>query len=161
MLTLIHCLSLFRAALYNADSSPSFLQDPAKQLKPNIMADACQVVNVLGNDVRNHLIERYSAMELKEYRRIFRTTDEAGQLDNIPRRFAWFRRLLQTYELEHGRMFPSEWKVGWHLFAKFVAITRCDRLISYASPKSQSPLKGGYLSSTFQGRLYLDCQIFA
>lgn len=71
------------------------------------------------------MIERFVALEFKEYRRIFRTNDEAGQLDNISRRFAWFRRLLQTHELEQGRVFPAEWRVSWHLLAKFAEITRC------------------------------------
>ena len=83
------------------------------------------VVDVLGPDVRTHLIERFVALELKEYRRIFRTNDEAGQLDNITRRFAWFRRLLQNHEIEHGRVFPAEWRVSWYLLAKFTEITRC------------------------------------
>ncbi|KAF8684292.1 hypothetical protein AX14_004167 [Amanita brunnescens Koide BX004] len=65
-------------------------------------------------------------MELKDYRRIFRPTEEAGQLDNISRRFAWFKRLLQTHELEQGRVFPGEWRVGWYLLAKFTEITRED-----------------------------------
>jgi hypothetical protein len=75
-------------------------------------------------DFRLHLIDRYVGMELKEYRRIFRTTDEAGQLDNISRRFAWFRRLLHTHELEQGRIFSAEWRVGWHLLARFTDITK-------------------------------------
>ncbi|KAJ7772691.1 Vps53-like protein [Mycena maculata] len=108
------------------DFDAFYLQDPAKQVKPSVIADACLVVDVLGADVRTQMIERYVAIELKEYRRIFRTSDEAGQLDNISRRFAWFRRLLQTHEVEQGRVFPSDWKVGWHLLAKFSEITRDD-----------------------------------
>ena len=67
-------------------------------------------------------------MELKDYRRsrVFRPTEEAGQLDNISRRFAWFKRLLQTHEFEQGRVFPGEWRVGWSLLAKFTEITRYD-----------------------------------
>ncbi|KAJ6500190.1 Vps53-like protein [Mycena vitilis] len=95
-------------------------------LQPSVIADACLVVDVLGADVRAQMIERYVAIELKEYRRIFRTSDEAGQLDNISRRFAWFRRLLQTHEVEQGRVFPPEWRVGWYLLAKFSEITRDD-----------------------------------
>ncbi|KAJ7346960.1 Vps53-like protein [Mycena albidolilacea] len=108
------------------DFDAFYLQDPAKPVKPSVIADACSVVDVLGADVRAQMIERYVAIELKEYRRIFRTSDEAGQLDNISRRFAWFRRLLQTHEVEQGRVFPSDWKVGWHLLAKFSEITRDD-----------------------------------
>ncbi|KAJ7902181.1 Vps53-like protein [Mycena olivaceomarginata] len=108
------------------DFDAFYLQDSAKPVKPSVIADACSVVDVLGADVRAQMIERYVAIELKEYRRIFRTSDEAGQLDNISRRFAWFRRLLQTHEVEQGRVFPSDWKVGWHLLAKFSEITRDD-----------------------------------
>lgn len=108
----------------------SYLQDPSKPVKLGTIADACLVVDVLGADVRAQLVDRYVALELKEYRRIFRTSDEAGQLDNISRRFAWFRRCLQTHEVEQGRVFPVEWRVGWHLLAKFVEITRFVRLSS-------------------------------
>ena len=100
------------------------MQDPAKPIKPAVVADACLVLDVLGPEVRTQFVERYVALELKEYRRIFRATDEAGQLDNISRRFAWFRRLLQTHETEQGRVFPAEWKTGWFLTAKFIEITR-------------------------------------
>jgi hypothetical protein len=89
-----------------------------------MITQACLVVDVLGPDFRTHLIDRYVALELKEYRRIFKTNDEAGQLDNISRRFAWFRRLIQNHELEQGRVFPSLWRVGWYLLTKFTEITR-------------------------------------
>lgn len=102
----------------------SFLQDHSKLFKTTQITDACNVVDVLGLDVRIQLIERYVALELKEYRRIFRASDEAGHLDNIARRFAWFRRLLTSHETEIGRIFPVEWRVSWWLFSKFVSITR-------------------------------------
>jgi hypothetical protein len=76
------------------------------------------------------MVDRYVSFEFKEYRRIFRPTDEAGQLDNIGRRFAWFRRVLGRHEndfendSEGRRVFPAEWRVGWSLFAKFSEITR-------------------------------------
>lgn len=100
------------------------MQDTTKQVKPTLIADACLVVDVLGPDVRAHLVDRFVALELKEYRKIFRSSDEAGQLDNISRRFAWFKRLLHSHELEQGRVFPAEWRVSWHLLAKFAEITR-------------------------------------
>ncbi|KII92548.1 hypothetical protein PLICRDRAFT_37313 [Plicaturopsis crispa FD-325 SS-3] len=109
----------------DADFDAFYLQDSVKH---SVIADACLVVDVLGPDVRAHFVDRYVALELKEYRRIFKPVDtnEAGGLDNIARRFAWFRRLLQSHEIERGRVFPSEWKVGWALCALFVEITRDD-----------------------------------
>jgi vacuolar protein sorting-associated protein 53 len=103
------------------------LQQPTAP-KPGTIAAACATADVLGADVRAALIARYTAFLLAEYRRIFRTTDEAGQLDNVSRRFAWFRRVLTTHEGGLGRAFLEEWKVGWALLAGFVEITRfvCD-----------------------------------
>lgn len=120
-----------------AEFDAFYLQDPAKPSKPAQIIDACAVADVLGHDVRRHLIDRYVALELKEYRRIFRATDEAGHLDNISRRYAWFRRVLGTHELELGRVFPSEWRVEWALFTKFVAITR-DDLVALLSKAGSS-----------------------
>ncbi|TFY62573.1 hypothetical protein EVJ58_g3787 [Rhodofomes roseus] len=121
----------------DADWEKFYMQDPGKPIKPSVIADACLVVDVLGPEVRTQFIERYVALELKEYRRIFRATDEAGQLDNLSRRFAWFKRLLQTHDTEQGRVFPAEWRVGWFLCAKFIEITRDDMtvLLSKAGAK--------------------------
>src|ERR1700733_1361680 len=104
------------------------------------------VLSAHGDDlcIRNHLIERYCSIELREYRRIFRSNDEvrfllllctgyvfsrlvqAGQLDNVSRRFAWFRRILANHEEERASAFPSAWEVAQHLFARFAEITRYD-----------------------------------
>lgn len=118
-------VSVLTAFCVHSRPLDSYMQDPGKPIKPSVIADACLVVDVLGPEARTQFIERYVALELREYRRIFRATDEAGQLDNLSRRFAWFKRLLQTHDTEQGRVFPAEWQVGWFLTAKFVEITRC------------------------------------
>ncbi|KAI0645796.1 Vps53-like protein [Trametes meyenii] len=128
-------------AMIDADWDKFYMQDPAKPIKPSVVADACLVVDVLGADIRTQFIERYVALELKEYRRIFRATDEAGQLDNLSRRFAWFRRLLHTHETEQGRVFPAEWKVGWFLTAKFIEITRDDMTVLLSKAGSKLVVK--------------------
>ncbi|THH07754.1 hypothetical protein EW145_g3172 [Phellinidium pouzarii] len=102
------------------DFDAFFLLDPTNPIKPALISNACLVVDVIGDDFRMHLIDRYCAIEFKEYRRIFRTSDEAGQLDNLPRRFAFFRRTLQTHDNERARIFPPEWQVGQHICAEQV-----------------------------------------
>ena len=114
--------ALRRSALTN---SISYIPDPLHPVKPSQISAACAVADVLGPDVRTHYITRYVALALKEYRRIFKPTDEAGGLDNISRRFAWFRRMLGGHEAGEGKVFPLEWRVDWELFAKFSEITRC------------------------------------
>jgi hypothetical protein len=72
---------------------------------------------------RDSLLDRYASLELREYRRIFRSTDEAGQLDNISRRYAWFRRILKAHDEDREGIFPQSWKVGVHLCARFAEAT--------------------------------------
>ncbi|TCD68264.1 Vacuolar protein sorting-associated protein 53 [Steccherinum ochraceum] len=135
----------------DADWDRFYAQDPSKPIKPAVMAAACEVVDILGGEIRSQFVERYVALELKEYRRIFKATDEAGQLDNLSRRFAWFRRLLQTHENETGRVFPGDWKVGWYLTAKFSEITRDD--ITVLLSKAGSKLTVKQLLDTLQETL--------
>ncbi|KAI0339913.1 hypothetical protein BDW22DRAFT_1414917 [Trametopsis cervina] len=125
----------------DADWDKFYAQDPTKPVKASTMAAACQVVDVLGPEIRAQFVERYVALEFKEYRRIFKATDEAGQLDNITTRFGWFRRSLQTHETETGRVFPGDWRVGWFLTAKFIEITRDDLTVLLSKAGSNLTVK--------------------
>ncbi|KAH9058879.1 Vps53-like protein [Lactarius vividus] len=108
-----------------SDFDTYYLQSPNAP-KPVTITAACATADILGLDVRAALTARYTALLLAEYRRVFRLTDEAGQLDNISRRYAWFRRILGTHEGGLGRGFLPEWNVGWWLLAGFIDITRGD-----------------------------------
>ncbi|KZP34522.1 hypothetical protein FIBSPDRAFT_924022 [Athelia psychrophila] len=132
----------------DADFDLFYIPDPLHPVKPSQISAACAVADVLGPDVRIHYITRYVALSLKEYRRIFKPTDEAGGLDNISRRFAWFRRLLGGHEAGEGRVFPIEWRVDWELFAKFAEITRDD--LSVLLSKAGSSLTVKVLLDTLQ-----------
>ncbi|KAI0066196.1 hypothetical protein BV25DRAFT_1988653 [Artomyces pyxidatus] len=108
-----------------AEFDAYYLQTTSAPKSATITA-ACGTADILGVDVRAALVARYVAILLAEYRRVFRLTDEAGQLDNISRRFAWFRRVLSTHEGGLGRAFLPEWQVGWWLVGGFVDVTRGD-----------------------------------
>ncbi|VDB95976.1 unnamed protein product [Peniophora sp. CBMAI 1063] len=112
-------------SMIEADFDAYYLQQPTSP-KAAVVTAACETADVLGPDVRASLVARYTALLMAEYRRIFRLTDEAGQLDNISRRFAWFRRTLSTHEGGLGRAFLEQWSVGQALVAAFVDVTRGD-----------------------------------
>ncbi|CAE6467699.1 unnamed protein product [Rhizoctonia solani] len=125
------------------DFDDFFLQDPSRPIKQSVISEACLVVDVLGDDVRNAILDRYAALELKEYRRIFRNTDEAGQLDNLSRRFAYFRRVLTAHDTERARAFPQNWKVGEHLTACFASATRGDLVVGLENAAEKAAALGG------------------
>jgi hypothetical protein len=94
--------------------------------KKVVLSEACLVMEALGENARARLITWYVNTQLREYRQVFRGNDEAGSLDNIGRRFSWFKRMLKTYEEEHAAIFPTNWRVDEVLANTFCEGTRDD-----------------------------------
>ncbi|CAL5872938.1 uncharacterized protein PFLUO_LOCUS7207 [Penicillium psychrofluorescens] len=94
--------------------------------KRGILSEACLVVDALGEYARSRLVTWYCNTQLREYRQVFRNNEEAGSLDNISRRYAWFRRILKIYDEENAAIFPTSWRVNEILANVFCEGTRDD-----------------------------------
>ncbi|KAJ5719069.1 hypothetical protein N7493_007524 [Penicillium malachiteum] len=94
--------------------------------KRAMLAEACLVVDALGEHARSRLVTWYCNTQLREYRQVFRNNEEAGSLDNISRRYSWFRRILKIYDEENAAIFPSAWRVNEILANVFCEGTRDD-----------------------------------
>ncbi|CAI7633522.1 unnamed protein product [Penicillium pancosmium] len=91
-----------------------------------ILSEACLVVDALGEHARSRLVTWYCNTQLREYRQVFRNNEEAGSLDNISRRYSWFRRILKIYDEENAAIFPAPWRVNEILANVFCEGTRDD-----------------------------------
>lgn len=91
-----------------------------------MLAEACLVMDALGENARSRIITWYCNTQLREYRQVFRGSEEAGSLDNISKRYSWFRRMLKTYDEEHATIFPICWRVNEMLANAFCESTRED-----------------------------------
>lgn len=107
------------------DFEMAFTQDEVAARRGTLV-EACLVMEALGDSARARLVTWYVNTELREYRQVFRGSDEAGSLDNIGRRYAWFRRTLKTHEDEHAAIFPAAWRVNETLATTFCDGTRDD-----------------------------------
>jgi len=107
------------------DFEMAFAKDEILVRRPTLV-EACLVVDSLGETARSRLVTWYVNTELREYRHVFRGNDEAGSLDNIGRRYAWFKRMIKTHEEEHSIMFPAHWRVNEALATAFCDGTRED-----------------------------------
>lgn len=94
--------------------------------RKGVLAEACLVMDALGENARARLVTWYINTQLREYRQVFRGNDEAGSLDNIGRRYSWFRRMIKTYDDEHAMIFPGSWRVNEMLANSFCEGTRDD-----------------------------------
>lgn len=107
------------------DFEMAFAKGEIGRRKPTLV-EACGVMDALGDTARARLVTWYVNTQLREYRQVFRGNDEAGSLDNIGRRYAWFKRMMKGYEEEHASIFPPHWRVGETLAMAFCDGTRDD-----------------------------------
>ncbi|KAK4054690.1 Vacuolar protein sorting-associated protein 53 [Microbotryomycetes sp. JL221] len=121
----------------------AFSSEATRAGKNAQLTDAALVVDALGDDAKQQLFSWYSVMLLRDYRRIFGANSEAGQLDNISRRFAWFRRILKTHEDDNASVFPQSWNMGAVLAGGFTEVTRDD--LKNVLAKSGNQLQVGLL----------------
>lgn len=94
--------------------------------RKGVLMEGCLVIDSLGDAAKSRLMTWYVNTELREYRQVFRGNDEAGNLDNIGRRYAWFKRMMKTHEEEHAAIFPPYWKANEVLATAFCDGTRDD-----------------------------------
>ena len=90
------------------------------------LAEGCLIMDALGENARSRLITWYCNTQLREYRHLFRGSEEAGSLENISMRYSWFKRMLKTYDNEHAALFPPSWRVNELLANAFCEGTRDD-----------------------------------
>jgi hypothetical protein len=95
-------------------------------LRRGMLVEACLVMDALGDSAKSRLMTWYVNTQLREYRQVFRGNDEAGNLDNIGRRYAWFKRMMKTHEDEHAVIFPPHWRANEMLAVAFCDGTRDD-----------------------------------
>ncbi|KAJ5219326.1 uncharacterized protein N7498_001425 [Penicillium cinerascens] len=94
--------------------------------KRGVLSEACLVADALGEHARSRIVTWYCNTQLREYRQVFRNNEEAGSLDNISRRYSWFRRILKIYDEENAAIFPASWRVNEILANVFCEGTRDD-----------------------------------
>ncbi|KAI9138891.1 Vps53-like protein [Paraphysoderma sedebokerense] len=88
------------------------------------LAEGCLVVDTLDQSAKDQLMNWYIDLILREYRNIFRGNEELASLDNVPRRYAWLKRVMKVYDEEHTTVFPPTWNVDRLLCEKFCDDTK-------------------------------------
>ncbi len=90
------------------------------------LADACEILSMFGEAYETRLQSWYVNALLKDLTTIFKSSEEAGSLDNIKRRYIFFQRILNDFEMHHSKIFPKSWKMPILLAKKFCTITKED-----------------------------------
>ncbi|ODV93159.1 hypothetical protein PACTADRAFT_87068 [Pachysolen tannophilus NRRL Y-2460] len=90
------------------------------------LLNACKILDLLGNSYHDKLLNWFINNQLKEIQSIFKSTEEAGSLENLSRRYIFFRRVFKNVELRYSSKFPSEWNILYQLSDRFCYFTKQD-----------------------------------
>ena len=92
-------------------------------LKPQNLAEACDVVEVLGPAFKNEIVKKVCSLILKPYNETFQSNENAS-LENTERRYGWLLRSLKEYEQQFSSIFPEYWGMTCNIIYEFCGITR-------------------------------------
>lgn len=88
------------------------------------LSDCCLIVDALGYSFRLELLEEFVQLQLVPYEKLFGLEKPHFALDQVDRRWAWFKRLIKSYENKFANIFPSHWKVSLRLAFEFFERTK-------------------------------------
>lgn len=88
------------------------------------LADACSVIDALGHQVRREFFEDFVRSQLVSYDNLFGHGKQHFALDQVERRWAWFKRLLKYIDSKFATIFPSHWRLPLRLCLEFVERTK-------------------------------------
>ena len=96
-----------------------------ENLQKQLRDGACELINS-EEKTRKEIIDWLLERILYELKEIFQLDDEAGSLENLSRRFIYFKKLLNNFNSKYASYFLPSWEIPLQLTNKFYQITRSD-----------------------------------
>lgn len=90
-----------------------------------LIAEACLVVSLLGNETQENLIKWYLDLQLTEYNALFQESQtQMSSLNNVDKRYSWLKKHLLEFEEKFGFLFPPPWQMSERMVVKFCELTK-------------------------------------
>lgn len=101
------------------------------------LLDACLVVDALGPQARKDLLEEFIQLQLVPYERLFGPNEKHFALDQVERRWSWFKRLMKTVETKFANICPSHWRLSLRLCLEFIERTKVHLVLLLTAMESK------------------------
>lgn len=86
----------------------------------------CEILELVDAKYKDKLLSWFYNLQLKEIQSIFNTTDEAGNMENLSRRYIFFNNILTNIRSHYLNVFPDLWQVDLELTKLFCKVTKQD-----------------------------------
>ncbi|CCE65879.1 hypothetical protein TPHA_0N00980 [Tetrapisispora phaffii CBS 4417] len=97
-------------------------KDDSSRISNNLSTDLKQCIYEIletDNATKSKLMDFCIDKLLYEIKEIFQLDDEAGSLDNLPRRYIFFKKILNNYKENLSEYFPDDWEIQLKLTGTF------------------------------------------
>lgn len=113
----------------------------------------CEILQLIDTKYKDKLLTWFYNLQLKEVQSIF--TDEAGSVENLNRRYIFFKNILVNIRSHYLLVFPELWKVDLELSKLFCKMTS-QELSSRLSGHSSSTILLEALTKTLEFEKHLN-----
>ncbi len=88
------------------------------------LTDTCILLDSLGYTARRDILEDFVRIQLEPYEKLFGESAPHFKLDQVERRWAWFKRLLKTIDDSYTSIFPTHWRMALRVCLEFTEKTK-------------------------------------
>lgn len=88
------------------------------------LGDTCALLDALGLDSRREILEDFVKTQLQPYEKLFGEGKPHFTLDQVERRWAWFKRLLKNIDDSYQTIFPGHWRMSMRMCLEFTEKTK-------------------------------------
>ncbi|CEP62075.1 Vps53p LALA0_S04e07206g [Lachancea lanzarotensis] len=130
-----------------------------KGIDESMLRDGACALLETNSGAKTELIDLVVNKLLYEVSEIFQVDDEAGSLENLSRRYVYFKKVLNGFSSEFAQSFPKDWELPTKLTAKFYSITRKDLGILLQRELKENPSIDTFmaaLQTTLEFEKYID-----
>ncbi|SMN20806.1 similar to Saccharomyces cerevisiae YJL029C VPS53 Component of the GARP (Golgi-associated retrograde protein) complex [Maudiozyma saulgeensis] len=96
-----------------------------EKLEVQLRDGACELLDS-NNSAKLQIIDWCLSKLLYEIKEIFQLDDEAGSLENLSRRYMFFKKILNNFNSKYAAYFPPSWGIPLALASQFYEITKED-----------------------------------
>jgi hypothetical protein len=101
------------------------------------LSDACLVVDALGASSRRELLEEFVQLQLVPYEKLFGVDKPHYSLNQVERRWSWFKRLLKSIDSKFANVCPPHWRLPLRLCLEFTERTKIHLVLMLTSMESR------------------------
>lgn len=140
-------------------ATPSTSFSLPQGLTSSILSDLCRLIDVLGYQFRGEILDEFIQIQLVPYEKIFGNEKQYFTLDNVERRWPWFKRLIKSYDDKFQTIFPNHWKVSLRLCYDFYIRTKSHIVALLTSLESKNSIDVHLLLKALQSTIRFESEI--